>query len=161
MHTVFSNCYFPSTKDNSNCLYVLEVSWTTLTSNSKEGFLWLVLEFLLVLGLFVLGGSIITHMRQFHLNYMCILGITYITGWVLWSNVNSLVACNLFRHPYCYFTSFLPFLCLLLYPLLIRASSFSHLSNQIICTLLFTSVSPSPTYPTNGSVLYQWFLQLL
>lgn len=30
----------------------------------------------------VLGGSIITHIRQLHLNYMCIHGLTYMLGWV-------------------------------------------------------------------------------
>lgn len=52
---LFNNKDLPSTsgkttkdnKDKSNRLYVLGVSWTTLTNNSKEDFSWLVLEFLL------------------------------------------------------------------------------------------------------------------
>lgn len=70
-------------------------------------------------------------------------------GWFL-SNVTSLVPCNFFTHPYCYLLS--PFLCFFLYPFLIGASPFSHVSNQIICTLLFTSVCPPSSQPM--AVLY-------
>lgn len=40
------------TKSNSNCLYVLGVSWTVLGSNSKEGISYL------VLGSLALGDSL-------------------------------------------------------------------------------------------------------
>lgn len=72
LHDVLINRDLPftsgGTKGNSNMLYVLGISGTILTNNSKERLSCLVLEFLLG-GLCILEGALSTQMRNFLLNY--------------------------------------------------------------------------------------------
>lgn len=59
-------------KGSSNNLYVLGACWTTLSNNTKEGFLCLVLGFLLG-GPWLLEGALSSaQMRKFYLKYICI-----------------------------------------------------------------------------------------
>lgn len=54
----------------SHSLWSQRVSWAALTNNAKEGFLSLVLRFLLV-GLWLLEGTLSALMQKFHLNFIC------------------------------------------------------------------------------------------
>lgn len=76
VHSVFStrDLAIPplrAAKGNSNNLYILGACWTTLTNNTKEGFLCLVLGVLLG-SPWLLEGSLSAQMRKFHLRYICI-----------------------------------------------------------------------------------------
>lgn len=52
-------------------LEVLEVSWRSLTNNSKESLSYLVLEFLLD-GLWILEGKLSAQVEKLNLNYVCV-----------------------------------------------------------------------------------------
>lgn len=77
MHGVFSNRDSPftpgqrgATKRNSTSLHGLEISWTTVTKNSRECLLPGV--GVLLGNLWLLQGALAAPVREFHLNYVCI-----------------------------------------------------------------------------------------
>jgi hypothetical protein len=63
------------TKDNDNAYHVLGVYWTSLTNNAEEGFLCMVMGFLLD-GIWLVEETFSSYLGTFHLSHVCVITLS-------------------------------------------------------------------------------------